>query len=205
MPRRGFASVHDARVGAGHGPHVAVGRGGDSAHPLHEVQRRALRPQDRRGGTVNAGDVSARFQRSAVFQQQVHVQIRIDPAEDCGGHIASGQHAGSLGPQHPAADDAGGNQGLRRWVVEHLILGEGGVDEVQNLRGQLLAHVVLANSRVVISRSLPLSLPRRSGRRNDRGSIIMAIAFYRHLIPKTPKPFVLSLSKDKNLPSYARI
>ena len=32
-----------------------------------------------------------------------------------------------------------------------------------------------------------------------------AIEFNRHLIPKTPKPFVLSLSKDKNLPSYARI
>ena len=34
---------------------------------------------------------------------------------------------------------------------------------------------------------------------------VRAIAFYRHLIPKTPKPFVLSMSKDKNLPSYARI
>ena len=47
----------------------------------------------------------------------------------------------------------------------------------------------------------------RYARNNKVGTheVPRAIAFYRHLIPKTPKPFVVSLSKDKNLPSYDRI
>ena len=150
VSRRGFAGIDDAGAGAGHGAHIMVGGGGDAAHALHEVQGGAFGPQNGGGGAAHAGDVRTRGQVGAVVQYKVDLKGGVDAVKHLLGDGSAGQDAGGLGAQDAVADDAIGYERLGGGVVERLVLGEGGVDEVEHFGWEHLGHVGLAACRQIM-------------------------------------------------------
>ena len=148
MAGGGFAGVHNTGGSACHGADIAVGRSGNAAHPLHKVQGSALGAQYGGGRPGHAGNVLPGGQVGAVRQPQVNVQPGVNAAEYGGGYAPAGQHAVGLGAEDAAPDNVVGNKGLRSGVVERLILGKGGVDQVKNFRRELLRHTNLTNRKV---------------------------------------------------------
>ena len=170
MAGGGFAGVHNAGAGAGHGGHIAAGGGGDAAHPLHKVEGGAFRPQDGRRRAPHAGDVLPRNQDGAVLQPQDNLQVGVNAPEYGGGHRPAGQHAVRFGAQNPAANDVVRYQGLRGGVVKRLVLGKSGVNQIEDFRRELLGHSAspglwLLGDQCDLAASLPRLRPPRNSRR----------------------------------------
>ena len=120
-----------------------VGGSGNAAHPLDEVEGGAFGAQDGSGRAVNGGDILSGIQGGAVIQQELYVQLWVDAVEDGCRDLTAGQHSDGLGAEDATTDYVAGNEGLGGWIVERLVFSKCRIDEVQNLGGKLLGHVVL--------------------------------------------------------------
>ncbi len=130
---RRLAGVDDAGTGVGHLGDVQGREGGDSGHPLHEVESDALGLQHRPRGTRNLGDHGASVELLAVGEED-RDRDRLAGEEHGGGEdLSPAEHPGLTGDEPGRRDGLGRDEVLRGDVPPRGVFSEGCADDGEDV------------------------------------------------------------------------
>ena len=133
---------------------VAGGQGGDSAHPLHEVEADAFRLQDAAGRAGHLGERRAVVESLAVSHELAHLDAGVGQGERGSEHGSTAEHTRFACLESGRGDGVFGNEYGRSEVAPGGVLVKGSLhDNVDGVVGQhAMASLAGMSSRCRVTR-----------------------------------------------------